>query len=871
MAERPVRASLSLDGVWQARLDSEAEFDRMLRVPMPWQVADPALRDYTGVVWYRRLVEVPDEWRGGDVFVRFGAVDYQATVYADGRDVGGHQGGYTSFEVAIPDGTRELTLRVEDPEDLSELPHGKQGGRWYTRVSGPWQSVELLVRPRERVEWVRVYPDALAGTARVDVLARLNGGARHLRVEAIDAAGALAAAAEALVSADVPNATLHLDFARPRVWAPDDPHLYALRVVLDGADVLEQTFGLRTIVAREGRLFLNGAPLYVRGALDQAYWPETLYTLPSDVEIRREIQLAKEMGFNLLRKHIKPEDPRYLDACDRLGMLVWAEPANPSVFTGAAKAALRRDLFEMVERDFNRPSVVIWSLYNEDWGVPGLFRDRAQQEWVAGLYRELKALDPTRLVCDNSGWAHVETDLNDYHEYYAAPERLARFAERLDFIERHPDENFVLGWRPRGSEPILISEWGNWCLADPQAMRQRFGGEPPWFAYAGEAPVDRMKRVAGFEERFRALGLEKHFGSPAGLCAFLQRRASRALTAQIAEMRRRPAIQGHVVTELTDVEWEGNGWLDYWRKPKALREELLGINGPVALIPLVERHSYWHGEEVAFDVLVHNTTAEPLRGLLLFDVRGVDIAGEVPYEAEPFARTVLPGAVRFVAPDTRRRRPVSLDLELHHEGALRAWMSVEMAFVRPSWARVRGRRLGVLGLDRLFRQRLERFGFDARGAWREAPVVVATTLDEPVWSYLRGGGRVLYLAGTPPECSGLRTFPLPAGESWRMAAGAAWADVARLAPAPLDQGLGHESAGFFPHQVIDAACFRPGDEVLAGWLEGWLANAGALALLRSEGEGWLLATTFRFEDVYGLDPAATLLLNRLVELLALQA
>ncbi len=240
MAERPVRASLSLDGVWQARLDSEAEFDRMLRVPMPWQVADPALRDYTGVVWYRRLVEVPDEWRGGDVFVRFGAVDYQATVYADGRDVGGHQGGYTPFEVAIPDGTRELTLRVEDPEDLSELPHGKQGGRWYTRVSGPWQSVELLVRPRERVEWVRVYPDALAGTARVDVLARLNGGARHLRVEAIDAAGALAATAEALVSADVPNATLHLDFARPRVWAPDDPHLYALRVVLDGADVLEQ-------------------------------------------------------------------------------------------------------------------------------------------------------------------------------------------------------------------------------------------------------------------------------------------------------------------------------------------------------------------------------------------------------------------------------------------------------------------------------------------------------------------------------------------------------------------------------------------------------------------------------------------------------
>src|SRR5262249_11793004 len=144
----------------------------------------------------------------------------------------------------------------------------------------------------------------------------------------------------------------------------------------------------------------------------------------------------------------------------------------------------------------------------------------------------------------------------------------------------------------------------------------------------------------------------------------------------------------------------------------------------------------------------------------------------------------------------------------------------------------------------------------------------ATVLDDAVRAYLQGGGRVLYLVGAPPEWSGLRTFSLPPGESWRMAGGAAWVDVARLAPAPLDKALGHESAAFFPHQVIDAASFRDGDEVLAGWLEGWLAAAGALALVRQEGKGRLLATTFRFEDTYGADPVATLLFNRLVGILA---
>jgi hypothetical protein len=903
-----VRSRVSLDGVWAARLDPDdcglaegwhapdTPFDRELPVPMAWQAADGELRQYAGVMWYRRTFDLPPEGLAvAAPALRFGAVDYRARVWVNGREVGGHEGGYTPFELeidqAVRSGQNTLTLRVEDPADLSEIPHGKQGGRWYTASSGPWQSVWLLSRPRDRVLDVRIHPDAARGAAgvRVRCLVSEELGPVRLTLAAFDGASEVAvAAASALVSHAEASAWCRLEFPAARLWEPDAPHLYRLRVTLsrdDGTeiDACEERFGLRSFEARDGRLYLNGKPFYVRGALDQAFWPNTLYTPPSDDEIEREIRLAREMGLNLLRKHIKPEDPRYLDAADRLGMLIWAEPPNPDRFTPTARAALRRDLFEMVERDFNHPSVVVWSLYNEDWGVPNLWSDRGAQEWVAGLYRELRALDPTRPICDNSGWAHVVTDLNDYHEYYAAPDRIERFRERLDFVRRHPEDNFASGWSPRG-EPILVSEWGNWGLPDPALGRERSGGQDPyWYRYdrayarpsswppalVEDSPVERMKTIAGFEERFRGLGLDRIFESPAALCVHLQRRAFRSLKAQLEEMRRRPEIVGHVVTELTDVEWEANGWLDYWRQPKSWHGDLALINEQIALIPIAERPNVWGGDPVVVELHVQNTTDRPIRGRVRWRLETSNLGGELSAEVGPFATARLPDAIRFRAPGGQARA-ARLDLELVEDARVVTRGYAELAFAPRAAGVVDGLRLAVTGFERVFRQRLERQGYRVRGAAGEPSVGIASRLDEPVWSFLQGGGRVLYLAGASDETAsraGLRFAPLPPGESWRMAAGAAWARVDRLAPVPLLPELGWEVSGIFPHQAIDAASLRPGDETLVGWIEGWLANPGAFALRRAEGRGRLLATTFRFEDAYGVDPVATLLLNRLVELL----
>ena len=368
----PLRATLPLDGTWQARLDpndvrlaegwaaAETPFDRELPVPLPWQAADPSLRQYAGVVWYRRPFRVPEAWHGKAVAVRFGAVDYQARVWLNGQDVGGHQGGFTPFELeqnAHLDwgGENWLAVRVHDPADVSEIPHGKQGGRWYTPTSGIWQTVSLLARPRQRTHRLRCYPDAERGAVRLaaDCLLAVDADYR-LELEVLDADGAGVGRAVAALAHDVPSAAVELILPEPRLWTPETPHRYTVRATLRRAggetvDVVEERFGLRTIAARGGQVLLNGRPLHIRGALDQGSWPETLYTAPSDDEIEHEIRLAKGMGLNLLRKHIKPEDPRYLEAADRLGILIWAEPANPPLFTSAANAALRRDLLEMID------------------------------------------------------------------------------------------------------------------------------------------------------------------------------------------------------------------------------------------------------------------------------------------------------------------------------------------------------------------------------------------------------------------------------------------------------------------------------------------------------------------------------------------
>lgn len=509
-------------------------------VPFAWETAASGVgRTWLEHATYRREIEVPSDWAGFRVMLCLGSVHHEAVVLLDGIEVARHVGGHTPFEVDVTDrlapGARAvLAVEVHAPADKRAIPHGKQrsiprddyDGVSFTPTSGIWQSVWLEARGRTWIDQIVLRGDSLTGfdisgrlvgdsPAGGHVVARIVGGSDT--GEHVD----LVADADGWVSG-------RLDLAAPRRWSPADPHLYAVELSTAGTvpDVVTVTSGLRRIETRGETLWLNDERLYVRGVLDQGYWPRTGLTAPDEAALLADLTLARDLGYNLVRKHIKLEEPRWLHHADRLGMLVWAEPPAPSRFGPEAAVSFEDQLAPMVERDGNHPSIVVWGLYNEEWGldwdIPG---SPSRAAAAVHAYDTMRDLDATRPVVENSGWSHVRTDLVDWHYYDESPADWARnvagladgtrdaFPVRLgpDFVV---DKSLYGGPdHPRRGMPVLNSEYG-----------------------------------AGFTSLERAWHLRW----------------------QTQELRRHDRFAGYVYTELTDVEHEMAGLVDADRRAKDL-------------------------------------------------------------------------------------------------------------------------------------------------------------------------------------------------------------------------------------------------------------------------------------------------------------
>jgi len=375
---------LSLDGVWALELPGGTT-PRPIRVPYTFE----AMRSGIGAAGeiherlrYRRAFSVPDGWRGRRSLLRFGAVDWRATVFVDGREAATHEGGFGHFTVDLGrlTGEHELVVEVEDPaDDAFGQAKGKQRGThgiWYTRTTGIWRSV-----------WLEAVPDEFV----VDP---------SLRV-ALDGT---------VTAADGVDVTVVGLDGSPRLWSPGDPHLYDVELRL-GDDLVRSYVGFRSIERRGRELLLNGEPFRIAGVLDQGFWPKGVYTA-TDEELRRDVTAAKELGFNLARKHVKIEDPRWYALCDRLGLLVAQDlPSSHDLSTAVARERLQREWVELVRQLAGHPSIALWIPVNEDWGEP-------PPDFQRALVEATRSTDPSRLVIDASGWNQLdETDLVDVHDY----------------------------------------------------------------------------------------------------------------------------------------------------------------------------------------------------------------------------------------------------------------------------------------------------------------------------------------------------------------------------------------------------------------------------------------------------------------------
>jgi beta-galactosidase/beta-glucuronidase len=332
---------------------------------------------------YRRLLSVPDGWRGSRILLHFGAVDWRAAVLLDGREVAAHEGGYTRFAVDLGRlaGEHELVVEVDDPSDDGfGQAKGKQRGShgiWYTRTTGIWGSV-----------WIEAVAD-----------------------EYISDPSFLAEADGTLLAAPGVEAVVVGLEGQPRRWSPDDPFLYDVELRL-GDDLVRSYAGFRTIEAVGREIFLNGEPLRIAGVLDQGFWPDGVYTAPSEDALRADVEAAKALGFNLARKHVKVEDPRWYAWCDRLGLLVAQDmPSSHDLSSPAARERFEREWAEVISDLRGHPSLVLWIPINEDWGEP-------PPDFQRALVAATRAADPSRLLVDASGWKQLDdTDMVDVHDY----------------------------------------------------------------------------------------------------------------------------------------------------------------------------------------------------------------------------------------------------------------------------------------------------------------------------------------------------------------------------------------------------------------------------------------------------------------------
>jgi hypothetical protein len=487
---------VNLNGDWAFRFDpagaGESErwfetapegFPLVIHVPFSWGSRLSGVADEADVAWYARHVRVPEAWKGKRIFLVVGASDWTTTGWLDGQPLGGYQGGYTPFELELtkaarPGTDQRLVLRVDDTPHAFKL-EGKQG---YGKARGLWQTVYLEARPAVHIDSLEFHPSL--ASKRVELRVRLSdpapaGAVVELQVPLPGVAEGSPSEAQALFAAGGREVSLTLPLGpSPRPWSLEDPYLYDATVTLSaagGTDTVKSYFGLRDIgtalVPGLGSyVTLNGKPLYLEMTLDQGWHPEGFYTWPSDAAMRDEVLLARRLGLNAIRTHVKVELPRKLYWADRLGVLVMSDVPNS---WGEPDEAMRKEwetaFRGMVRRDFNHPSIFSWVLFNEQWGLLTKLPDGKEaylpetQEWVRTLVDLAKKLDPTRLVEDDSpccGGGHVKTDLNSWHMYLPGWKWKAQLDEAEAQTFPGSTWNYVGGHR-QGREPMLNSECGN--------------------------------------------------------------------------------------------------------------------------------------------------------------------------------------------------------------------------------------------------------------------------------------------------------------------------------------------------------------------------------------------------------------------------
>lgn len=550
----------NLNGTWEFEFDfgcsaverrlwEKERFDREILVPFcpESRLSGIGYTDFINGVAYRRNFELSQEELSGRVLLHFGAVDYEASVYVNGTLVGSHKGGYTSFcfdiTKHVAPGPNTLFMAVKDDVRSGLQPKGKQAhlyassGCDYTRTTGIWQTVWLEFVPERHIQSAKYYPDPANGKVTVTGLVQGQGTLQLTALWEDKPVG------EAALSVEDGFFTVQLDLSETHLWKPGKGGLYTLLLSF-GEDRVKSYFGLRTAKFQGRKFLLNGKSLFQRFVLDQGFYPEGIYTAPTEEDLVKDIQLSFAAGFNGARLHEKVFEARFLYHCDRLGYLVWGEYPNWGLDHAhpLSTETYLNQWSEAVERDFNHPAIIGWCPFNETWGYR---EEREKNALLTSLYKLTKRLDPTRPCIDSSGNYRVLSEVYDIHDYDQDTQSFqARWDGLTDRIRETggviPEEDPFFNSAPEGpsgrapffnqpydNQPIFVSEYGGIRWPDDTVEGWGYGNAPA-------TPEEFFARYKGLTEA----------------------------------LLNNPEIFGFCYTQLYDVEQEVNGLYTYGRAQK---------------------------------------------------------------------------------------------------------------------------------------------------------------------------------------------------------------------------------------------------------------------------------------------------------------
>lgn len=551
---------LNLNGEWAFAFGDETDaadalagrLDRKINVPFTYETELSGIHDTAqhNTVWYSRKISGK---AGRRTIINFDGADYVAEVYVNGRPAGTHKGAYTrfSFDVTdlLVDNEGVLTVKCTD-DDLPVQVRGKQRweaqsyGCWYVQTTGIWKTVWLEYTDDVRLTKLKITPDISDSSVTFDMA--VNKPADDVEVKIAVSFDGRPVQTVSVIAGDIDNTVkVRLDSKsityQAEQWCLWNPALYDVEVTVSRSgrevDRVGSYFGLREFTVRGGKLLLNGGPFYAKLILDQGYWKESGMTPPSEQAIMDDIRLAREMGFNGVRKHQKNEDERFYYYADIMGFVVWCELPSNHWFSDEAVKDISAEWLDIVTQNYNHPSLVTWVLFNESWGVKGIASNPRHQNFAEGLYYMTKSIDTMRPVISNDGWYHAKSDILTLHHYEQNSSWLAHLYDTKEKLTDGYCGNsqllpFAAGFKYEG-QPIIFTEFGG----------THYASDEGW-GYGASVHTDEE-----FLERFSSL------------------------IKAVEDMD----ISGYCYTQLTDVEQETNGLLTVDRAPKVPIEKIAGI------------------------------------------------------------------------------------------------------------------------------------------------------------------------------------------------------------------------------------------------------------------------------------------------------